>query len=455
MIQLFRKAFQDLSVSMTDAELARLADQVHLTMTASTRIFHNVRHVFGLSEGMKPLQVLAAIFHDVVYYQIDGGLPEPFAAALANVIRTEGDTLILQPIDPSDRATTLCAEVFGFCPGQVLMVQEGMNEFLSAVVAVRLLQQHLTPAQLMTVAACIEVTIPFRGLDCKGQSAVQALAQRLQALGKKFQAELCLSSDRTADFVKRIIVDAIDLANQDVSGFTRATPVQCLSNTWLLLKESNAPLAVSGVHSMLEYRNALLRMRDFLENLDATQICQAYEGYPEAAAVAEMNAVAEKNILFCCDYLDVEISFVAILEALGMVTGVDCPSSLLLGEITANAIQSTVQSEALPIHPPAVACDPELHQLLEQEVLGESVNRLTPSPYKHLVYQFLGIQGNRETATQARNMFNGALAPRAFLETLNPALVNSVISACSRRTQTPCSLALVALQKSFEGQHGV
>jgi len=451
MIHLFRKAFQDLSVNITDAELAQLARQVQQTMTASTRVFHNVRHVFGLCEGMKPLQVLSAIFHDVVYWQIDGGLPEPFAGTLANVTRPEGDTLILQAIDPSDRATTLCAEVFGCCPGQVLSFQEGMNEFLSAIVAVRLLQHHLTPAQLVAVAACIEVTIPFRGLDNKGRSAVQALAQRLHSVAEQHGSELRVAPDEIAAFVKTIISDAIDLANQDVAGFTRATPVQCLSNTWLLLKEGNAPLAAAGQHSLLEYRNALLRMSTFLGNLDTTQICQSHDGYPTAAAVATMNGVAEQNVRFSCDYLDVEIVFVAILEALARITGSDCPCTLLLGNYSSAASPVTPPPEALPVPPPGVTCNPELRRLLAQEPLGASINNLTPSPFKHLVYQFLGHEGSKYFAGQARAMFDGALAPRAFLNTLDPTLVKAFINACANAAQSPCSQTLMALQGSFQG----
>ena len=264
MILWFDEAFHALSVSVPMVEVEQLAMLVHHSMDAKTRAFHTTRHVFGIGAGMKPLQVLAAIFHDHVYYQLDDGFPVRLAAVLDGVTRHENGLLILQPISSDDRATALCADIFGFSPGQVLPLHCGMNEFLSAVTAARLLQRHLKAPHLLAVVACIEATIPFRAPDANGQTAAQTLALRVQAHISKWQPEFGLSVSDTASFVKTVVTDAVALANRDVAGFTEADPGLCLSNTWLLIEESNAPLAAVGVYSLQEYRSALLRMDVFL-----------------------------------------------------------------------------------------------------------------------------------------------------------------------------------------------
>ena len=172
-------AFQALPVNVSMVETERLATLVHSAMESKTRAYHTSTHVFGMCEGMQPLQVLAALFHDLVYYQLDGGFPVHTAGLLDDVTRCEGGTLILQPIGPGDTPLTLCAATFGFEPGQVLPLYGGLNEFLSAVVASRLLQAHLSAADLIAVIACIEATIPFRKPDSQGRTAMDRLAVRV------------------------------------------------------------------------------------------------------------------------------------------------------------------------------------------------------------------------------------------------------------------------------------
>ena len=75
MILWFHEAFRALSAKVPMVEVEQLAMLVHHSMDSKTRAFHTTRHVFAIGEGMKPLQVLAAIFHDVVYYQLDDGFP--------------------------------------------------------------------------------------------------------------------------------------------------------------------------------------------------------------------------------------------------------------------------------------------------------------------------------------------------------------------------------------------
>ena len=135
-----------------------------------------------------------------------------------------------------------------------------------------MLQRHLRLAHLIAIAACIEMTIPFRTTDADGHTAAQALARRVRRISESLHTELSLSPQDVPAFVKTVVTDAVLLANRDTSGFTEAEPRQCLSNTWLLLKEADASLATHGVHSLVAYRQALMRMDDFFSRLDPVLI---------------------------------------------------------------------------------------------------------------------------------------------------------------------------------------
>jgi hypothetical protein len=448
MILWFDEAFRSLSVKVSMVEIEQLAMLVHHSMDSKTRAFHTTRHVFAIGEGMKPLQVLAAIFHDVVYYQLDDGFPARLVSVLDGVTREENGVLILQPVHPDDRAITLCADIFGFAPGQALALHRGMNEFLSAVAAARLLQRYLTDLQLIAVVACIEATIPFRELDAHGRTAAQALAQRVQAHIKKCQHELKLSEHEGAIFVKTVVTDAVTLANRDVAGFTEADPGSCLSNTWLLIEESNAPLAAVGVYSLQEYRGALLRMDVFLRNLNPELVCQSYDGFPDAATLEKMSAVASRNIAFSSDFLGAKLTSIAVIEALALSTGTDCPIAMFLGDISSAYGRPDRVEDFLPEPLSEQPTNPQLLAVLEKGRTLESVNDLTASRLTAFVYRSIGEAGTRQALEQAKRMFDGSLTPRGFLTSLNRDMVRAILRACVKIARSR-SEALTDLESSL------
>ncbi len=428
----FDEAFQALSLPVPMVEVERLAMLVHHSMDAKARVFHTTRHVFIMGNGMKPLQRLAALFHDVVYYQLDGGFPERVAHLLDGLTRTENGDLILQEIKPGDRAAALCLDIFDFHPGQVLPLYRGLNEFLSAVVAARLLQPHLPEAHLIAVVACIEATVPFRAPDALGRTAAQDLAQRIQARCTKFRSELGLAEDEIAPFVKNVVTDAVTLANRDVAGFAEADPVQCLSNTLLLIEESNAPLAAVGVYSLREYRGALQRMEGFLSGLDPAVVCQSYDGHPSADALRDMTAITRRNIEFSCHYLGAILTSISIVEALALCTGSDCPIAMFLGDISSSDGRPDRVEDFLPEPPSGQRTEPEMLKVLAEGRSLESVNDLTASPLTTFIYRWLGHEGMRQTLQRAKGMFDEDMSPHAFLKTLDRAMLHAIIGACAK-----------------------
>lgn len=445
-ISLFDSAFQALPAQVSMADTERLAIQVHHAMGSQTRAYHTSGHVFGMCEGMKPVQVLAALFHDLIYYQLDGGFPEHSAHLLDGVTRKMGDALILQPIPLGDLPLTLCAALFDFAPGQVLPLYGGLNEFLSAVAAARLLQSHVGMVDLIAVLACIEATIPFRTPDAKGQPACDRLALRVQA--QYLQHVDGNSPPAAQSFAEQVVTDAVALANRDVGSFAEADPGLFLSTTWLLIEESNAPLKVAGVYTLQEYRHGLARMDNFLRTLNPTHIFQQYKDQPSPFAMDGLRAAATRNITFAVDFLGAKITSIAIVEALALCTGTDAPISMFLGEIhSANGRPERVE-DFLPMVPATRDVNPDLLRVFEQGRTLESSNDLTGSPVTAFVYRYIGHDGTQYALGQARKMFDGDQSPLAFLQSLDREMVLAIVRACARIALSRRD-ALLALQQTL------
>ncbi len=426
-ITLFDDALTALSASISMAETEQLGVLVHQAMESRTRAYHTAAHVFGMCEGMNPRQVLAALFHDVVYYQLDGGFPQKCRHLVDGLTRSEGDTMVLQGFADDDSAVALCVALFGFAPGQVLPLYRGMNEFLSAVVAARLLQPHLNPDDVLAVVAFIESTIAFRQQDENGDTALERLATRVERHYRVLHPDSTAQHVQT--WVTELVGDAVKLANRDVSSFAVADPGLFLSSTWLLIEESNAPLKVAGMYTLQEYRHGLTRMDGFLRGLDPDNVFQQVRGLPTDAEMSHLRTVARRNIGFASDFLGAKITSIALIEAMALCTGTDGPISMFLGDIGSPAGRPDRVDDFLPEASQTAALNPDLLRVFEKGRTLESSNDLTTSPITAFVYRYIGHAGMQQALAHAREMFSGAITPLEFLRALNRDMVCDILRA--------------------------
>ena len=444
----FDQAFKGLALAVPPAEVQALAVLVYQSMEGKTRTYHTANHVFSLCEGMQPIQILAALFHDVVVYQIDGGLPAWLSPLLDGVTHSEAGNLFLHEFAPDDPAVALCADIFGFCPGEVLLTRRGMNEFLSAVVATRRLQHFLSDTQLITLAACIELTIPFRAPDANGNTAAQALARRVLANCAKWAPTALATDQQKAAFVKTTVTDAVVFANRDLAGFTSAPAEYCLSNSMLLVEESMAPAAGSEANSLLCYRTALLGMDSFLQQLEPVVVVQSFGGHPDSQAVTQMQATTRRNITFVRDYLAAVISSVALVEAVSLSTGREASITLFLNCNNRVVAGSGSLQDRFSAPAARTAVQTDVHQLLTNGLSLENQPGLSALPLTACVYAFLGREGTLKTLQKAKQMFAGSLTPRAFLLSLDRSLVCAFIREVAA-TDTAHRDTLFALESSL------
>jgi hypothetical protein len=391
----FDCAFAGLGLDRSDARIETLAVDVVTAMSGPLRRFHTLDHVFHF-EPADPLETLAVLYHDVVYWSVDGGWP-PCYAHLLDPVAVSGL--------PGTPLATACGipfyadilALFGLAPGAALG-KTGVNELASALVAAAVLGSDLGRDRTLAVAACIEGTIPFRG----GQARL-ALRDRLASLGFAMPA------------IDGLLVRSVHLANQDVSDFYHEDPGSFLSGTWNLLPELNPALRLGSVFPIGSYRAALVGMDSFFAFLKPGLLFDSWDAEPGPTRLAELHRLATVNLSIARGYIEAKLLSIALLEAFARATGPDVPLAVFMGgaqDPAANRLEATLPA---PPEPPAsLAADPVFH-LLDQGRTRDASFDLTNSPLAAWIYRLLDADERTSLAARARQMFRGELEPHAFL----------------------------------------
>jgi hypothetical protein len=431
-IHLLRAALEELGAQLPLPEMERLAIMINEAMTAGARSFHTPEHVFDLVDPGNPHTTLAALFHDLVYYQVDLGFIPQIAEAVRSSIEARDGQLWLRPRGQGeDRPLAVCMAIFGLRPGEQLSPFGGMNEFLSALVMHRNLCGVLRERDLIPATACIEATIPFRTPDGAGRTPAELLEARL--IGASDAMHLGLSQGT----VEQIVRWAVTFANRDVANFSEHEVTRFLDNTWKLLPETNPSLRTQGVYSIRSYRVALQKMNGFLRSLDPATIFAQYHDAPPAEEYRAMVARGERNVTAAREYLGIKLLTAAVLEALAEISGGDTPISLFMGDIGAKNKGDRLEDYLPDYSPPAgMRLDETLHDLLAHGRASASSFDLQNSPLSLYIYLHLGADGFRDFLEAAQKMFTGNLAPRAFLDSLPADMVASVAEGCARMAFT-------------------
>jgi hypothetical protein len=427
-------AFEHLQVTVSLRELEEMAVTIHKIMTTHARSFHTLEHVFDLSDVSNPIRSLAALFHDLVYYQVDRSIPPDVHAEVSPYIRQDDSQVYLRgDLDPADQVAALTLQVFGFEVGQNLSPYAGLNEFLSALFMGKRLAQILPRHTLLGVTVCIEATIPFRGPDGRGRSHFKVLEERLITINQNHQLSM------TDHEIEEMVKEAVLFANDDVANFAVLDPGVFLDNTWKLLPETNAALRAGDIYSIHDYRVALQKMGGFLNSLNPEHVFHAFRGVPPEDEFQRMTDLARQNISTARDYLDVKLVAIAILEALSEITGGDAPLSLFMGDIPREGETVKRLEDFLPSVPaPRPEDQTALYWLLEAGRASESVFDLKNSPTSLFLYQSLGLEEVQRVLTEAQGMFDGTLAPRDFLEQVDDSLVAAIAEASASMVVTRC-----------------
>ncbi|HSN27609.1 MAG TPA: hypothetical protein VLT45_15055, partial [Kofleriaceae bacterium] len=115
-------------------QIERWGFAIHGALSAAGREFHNHDHVIDIAKHGDPLEVIAALYHDAVYIQVDQGPPRSMRTEMDRVLlQTEVGYRVLPAAASGPTADVLA--VFGRHVGDVVTGVSGLNELASALVA--------------------------------------------------------------------------------------------------------------------------------------------------------------------------------------------------------------------------------------------------------------------------------------------------------------------------------
>jgi len=427
LLDVLANALQALKIEIPASRLEDLAIVIHKAMSVEARYFHTAEHVLHLVNAADPIQTLAALYHDIVYYQVDRGFSSEVAEILAAYIsRKDDEIFVVETLPPHDKNFLLALTIFGFSPGQKLLAYAGANEFLSTLVMAHELGEVLPEKELLKVMTYIEASIPFRGADAQGRGPFELLAMRLREASHKDGILM------TEAEIKATIQGAVSFANCDVDSFAEADPSAFLDSTWKLLPETNYALRSGEIYSIRDYRQALEKMEGFLSTLDPTNVFHRYKGAPSEQKFQKMVARAQHNIATAREFLGLKLVTMAILEALAEMTGGDAPLSLFLGDAEQHGEDMKRLDDFLPEVVSARDKTAAVYRVLETGIAGEpEFTDMKNSPTTLFLYNSLSSARIEQLLRDAKAMFSGQLSHLDFLDRVDEPVLIAIARACA------------------------
>lgn len=409
-------------------KLEQIAELIIQTMRGPWRYFHTSEHIFEVGGSVDPIEVLAALFHDLVYVQVDQGVSFNISSALCPFVKEVRSQLVIRDETelPDDTMYQLVASVFGFIPGKTLSPFGGQNEFLSAVIAAKSLEPFLPASTIAEITACIEATIPFRPVSPSGFSAIEILHQRLVSANGDFN--LGWSDAQTVEIVKR----SVRLANRDVENFASRNSSNFLDNTWNLMPETNHALTNVNSYTVAGYRRSLQKMEGFLKFLKPELVFQQFMQEPDDETYANLIARTRKNIEVAKLYLGVKLITIAILEALSYRMGREIPLSTMMGELRTPGFKTSVLEDYLPnkqiVYPLESQLQREVLDLLEIGRNQESRYDIKNSPVSTFIIKSIGFAETENLLKKAQEFFADPTSSEEFLSYCAPDVIETISS---------------------------
>jgi hypothetical protein len=432
-------AFQELECNFEKSKLEEWAIFVHASLTNESRNYHGVPHVFEISAGAAPMQLLAAIFRDVTNHYIDGeGISEKHVELLQGVLQ-EG-TYILQsdlssssnscPISSSGRRIAVVSAIFGVTPGTDMSMYQGMHKgldvFLSAVAASRLLEDTLSLKQTAQLCCCLEATIPFRTAPGGSESSPDSSNPLDQLFARLEQANVDFGLRMTREEMVETVQLGADLTNRNIGNMVAEDLTEFLSHTWSLLPEQNVALRQHSLFTLHDFYDAVSTMVDWVENIQADCIYSTFRGVPDEDERMELHEQLTYNLHLAIIYLQARLLSVGVVSAFAALTGGDAPFSFFFGDAPSVNGESAQLGDGLVGLPASASAYSIPNQDSEQDSEAEDSDEFE-GIVSHEVLNLL--RGHRMIGT----FFDKGNAPLAayLYENLGDDLVSAGLELCS------------------------
>ncbi len=422
------QAIADLQGHVDQEQLTKISNLIIQTMTGPWRSFHTPNHIFEVGEGGDAIEVISAIFHDLVYVQVDQGISVNISRYISPYIKEDREQLVIleAPELQEDIIFKMVSMLFGFEHGQPLLPMSGQNEFLSAIIAIKVLENMLPLNKLAEITACIEATIPFRPQLDSGLTCSDLLFGRLVNANEVFQ--FGWGDQDIAEIVKR----AVRLSNRDVKNFASPNSSLFLNNTWNLIPETNHDLKNSNSYSVHGYRVSMQKMESFMNFLSPEIVFRRYRDEPDQKNYYKLLAQTNHNLEVSRLYLGTKLTSIAILEALSLRIGRDISLSTMMGELPSDnpvdGLEQFLPQIEVP-HQPSTPIEAEVLELLDKGRSVDSSYDVRNSPVATFMVKSLGFPEMQRMLRLSKEFFKGNLPREELIASCDPHVMSMIKSA--------------------------
>ena len=423
------KAITDLQGQVDNEQLTKISNLIIKTMTGPWRSFHTPNHIFEVGAGGDAIEVISALFHDLVYVQVDQGISVNISRYIAPYIKEDREQLvILEPPElQEDVIFQIVLMLFGFSHGQALLPMSGQNEFLSALIAGKALENTLPFRRLTEIIACIEATIPFRSQSSSGLTSSELLFGRLANVNEVFQ--LGWDENEIAEIVKR----TVRLSNRDVVNFASPNSSHFLNNTWNLIPETNHDLKNVNSYTVHGYRVSMQKMEGFMNYLSPEIVFRRYRNEPDEKSYYKLLARTKQNLEVSRLYLGAKLTSIAILEALSFRIGDDIPLSTMMGELPREdkpviGLEQFLPEIADPF-PPSTPIEAEVLRLLEKGRTVDSSYDIKNSPVTTFMVKAIGFAEMQRILGLSKEFFEGNLTHEQLIANCDNYVIETIKNA--------------------------
>ena len=422
-------AIKDLQGQVDQNQLTKISNLIIQTMTGPWRLFHTPDHIFEVGAGGDAIEIIAALFHDLVYVQVDQGISVNISRYICPYIKEDREQLVIleAPELQEDLVFKMVSMLFGFRPGQALLPMSGQNEFLSALIASKLLEKMLPLTRLTEITACIEATIPFRPRLASGLTCSDLLFSRLVNTNEVFQ--LGWNEQQIIEIVKR----AVRLSNRDVENFASRDSSLFINNTWNLIPETNHDLRNVNSYTVYGYRVSIQKMEGFMNFLSPEIVFRRYDNEPAELKYQDLLVQTKHNLEVSRLYLGTKLTSIAILEALSSRIGRDIPLSTMMGELPQENKPVLGLEKFLPkIHnpyTPANSLEKNVLKLLEKGRTGNSSYDVKNSPVATFMVKSMGFPEIKRILSRSKQFFSGELTSEQLIASCDAHVIDMIQSA--------------------------
>jgi hypothetical protein len=399
----------------SDSQLETAGCLVYEQLALRNLYYHGLDRALLLARKAEdPYRRIAYIFSDLVAWRTDPVHNSRLRTLCSDTLYdSEGVITVPRTESPIEVRIT---HLFRQQPGSRFSHAKGADSYLSALLFSRLFSDVLSEDAVLTIVCMMHEV----------NSYLRLRANKDQDLDLSVLSDICakqLSKTRGC-----LLYSAYSFIFNEDSGYL-------ITYLWQKTPEVFIRLQRDG-YSIKDYLEALLRIEDFTQSIDADTLLLPFATSPNAAW---MGKNLRTNLGVARDYVRAKILAAAILDALATESGGDAPIMLFMGHFSEKVgmrFEDLLTATATTPDNTNSNRNQSVLKLLELGRKSDVFYDMKTSPFAAYLYYELTSEDYQRAVEAAHSLYQSNRNGRELLDVLPPAMRVSILDAAARMVPT-------------------